>query len=167
MRLLIHDTNVLIDLLKLELLSTALSLPYEMETTDLVQNEIVEPEQTEVLSQCIQNGLLLIHSTSEELLSIAAIMTQASQLSIADCSVIHHAQARSGIVVSGDASLRKEAERRKLQVHGTPWLLACMVEEDVIIPALAINKMVTLLQLNPRLPDKACQKLIEEWKKKI
>lgn len=167
MRLLIHDANVLIDLLKLELLSTALKLPYEIETTDLVQSEIVETEQAEVLSQCIKNGLLLIHSTSEELLAIAAIKNQVSQLSIADCSVMHHAQTRSGILVSGDTRLRKEAERRKLQVHGTPWLITCMVEEGVITAKLAIEKMKLLMQLNPRLPDKACKKLIEDWEKKI
>lgn len=76
-------------------------------------------------------------------------------------------QTRSGIVVSGDARLRKEAESRKLQVHGTPWLLSRMVQENVLTLALAIDKMETLLKLNPRLPDKACQKLIDEWKKII
>ena len=45
MRLLIHDANILIDLIDLGLLDRALSLPYTMETTDLVRLEVRTPAE--------------------------------------------------------------------------------------------------------------------------
>ncbi|MEI6387767.1 MAG: hypothetical protein WCQ50_14105, partial [Spirochaetota bacterium] len=56
MRLLIHDANVLIDLIDLGLLDRALTLPCAMETTDLVRLEVQTPDQEQVLSGCIKSG---------------------------------------------------------------------------------------------------------------
>ncbi len=50
MRLLIHDANLLIDLLDIGLLDEAMILPCTMETTDLVQHEATCAEQARALA---------------------------------------------------------------------------------------------------------------------
>jgi len=164
MRLLIHDANVLIDLIDIGLLDLAMSLPYVMETTDLVRVEVEPPEQVQALEKCIENGSLTIISSSIiQLTKIISLQRQKPRLSIADCSVIFHALDRSGIVLSGDGRLRKEAMTKKLEVHGTPWMINLMVEHSYLDTATAITKMEYLMSINQRLPKKDCAYLIESW----
>jgi hypothetical protein len=164
MRLLIHDANVLIDLIDLGLLDRALALPYAMETTDLVRLEVQTPDQEQVLSGCIESGSLsVIASSAQQLLAIRSIHVERPRLSIADCSVVFHARDREGIVLSGDGRLRGEAEAMSLEVHGTPWVLGRMVEQRSLDPEEAITKLDFLMSINKRLPHKECAKLKEIW----
>ena len=166
MRLLIHDANVLIDLLDIGLLDEAMKIPCTMETTDLVQHEIVDPEQALALTGCIEEGLLMVLSSSiEQMGKIGEMQNTCPQLTLADCSVVFHAQNRQGIVLSGDGRLRKEAARHHLEVHSTPWLLDLMVAESKLAPDAAIDKLERLMSINRRLPHRECLRLIETWKK--
>jgi predicted nucleic acid-binding protein len=165
MRLLIHDANVLIDLLDIGLLEEAMTLPYVMETTDLIKHEVVDVEQAHALSECISKRLLVVLSSSiEEMLKIAEMQNASPQLTLADCSVVFHAQNRDGVVLSGDGRLRKEAERQKLEVHSTPWLLSLLVDEGSMAPATAVERLELLMDINRRLPQRECRKLIDAWK---
>lgn len=166
MLLLIHDANVLIDLLDIRLLDQAMATPCVMETTDLVQHEIVDPQQERALSHCIERGLLTVLSSSiEQMTKIGEMQRACPQLTLADCSVVFHAQTREGIVLSGDGQLRKEAERQRLEVHSTPWLLNLMVTGSSLTPEVAIERLERLMGINRRLPRRECVKLIEVWKK--
>lgn len=166
MRLLIHDANVLIDLLDIGLLDEAMGIPCVMETTDLVQFEIVDSKQAIALSRCIEGGLLTVLSSSiEQMGKIGELQNAYPQLTLADCSVVFHAQEREGIVLSGDGRLRKEAARQHLEVHSTPWLLDLMVVENSLVPGIAIEKLELLMSINRRLPQRECLRLIETWKK--
>ena len=167
MRLIIHDANVLIDLIDIGLLDRALELPFVMETTDFICIEVQTPKQAYALSECIRIGSLSVVSSSiVQLAAIGALQEENPQLSIADCSVVFHALDRSGIVLSGDGRLRREAEARKLEVHGTPWVLGLMVEHHLLDSDTAIEKLEYLLSVNRRLPQKECSKLIDFWKKR-
>jgi hypothetical protein len=140
-------------------------LPYILETTDFVRLEVETPEQIRVLDEIVnKGGLTVFPSTVEQLASIRALHDQFPRLSVADCSVIFHALDRFGIILSGDRLLRKEAESKNLEVHGTPWILGLMVEHRLITPIMATKKLETLLKINPRLPHAECAKLIEIWK---
>lgn len=166
MRLLIHDANVLIDLLDIGLLDEAMQLPCVMETTDLVQHEIVDPDQALAFSRSIKGGLITVLSSSiEQMGKIGEMQNTCPQLSLADCSVVLHAQDREGIVLSGDGRLRKEAARQHLEVHSTPWLLDLMVAESYLTPRTAIEKLEWLMSINRRLPHRECSRLIETWKR--
>ncbi|TFH48608.1 MAG: hypothetical protein E4G89_06015 [Methanothrix sp.] len=167
MRLIIHDANVLIDLIDIGLLDRALELPFAMETTDFIRLEVQTPKQAYALSECIRIGSLSVVSSSiVQLAAIGAFQEENPQLSIADCSVVFHALDRSGIVFSGDGRLRREAEARKLEVRGTPWVLGLMVEHHLLDSDTAIEKLEYLLSINRRLPQKECSKLIDFWKKR-
>ncbi len=165
MRLLIHDANVLIDLLDLGLLDRALDLPYSMETTDLVRLEVQAPVQERALATCIADGKLsIIASTAQQVLGIHSIHLERPRLSLADCSVVFHALDRDGIVLSGDGRLRGEAETMRLEVHGTPWMLEQMVDYQVLDATDAIEKLEYLMGINKRLPRKECMRLMEAWR---
>lgn len=166
MRLLIHDANVLIDLLDLGLLDRALDIPYSMETTDLVRLEVQATDQKRALTACIEEGKLsVITSSAQQILAIHSIHVEHSRLSLADCSVVFHALDRNGIVLSGDGRLRGEAETMRLEVHGTPWVLDQMVEHRILDPNDAIEKLEFLMGINKRLPRKECVRLMEAWKR--
>lgn len=166
MRLLIHDANVLIDLLDLGLLDRALDMPYSMETTDLVRFEVQASDQKQALTACIEGGKLsVIASTAQQVLAIHSIHAEHSRLSLADCSVVFHALDRNGIVLSGDGRLRGEAETMRLEVHGTPWVLDQMVEHRVLDATDAIEKLESLMGFNKRLPHKECVRLMEAWRR--
>jgi hypothetical protein len=168
MRLLIHDANVLIDLINLidiGLLDCAMTLPCVMATTDLVHLEVQTHEQVRALTECIARGTLSVVSSSvKQLAVIGTISGRCPQLSVADCSVIFHALDRSGVVLSGDGRLRKAAEARSLEVHGTPWMLGRMVEHRLLDPETAIQKLGYLISINQLLPQKECVRLMESWR---
>lgn len=165
MTLLIHDANVLIDLIGIDLLDLALDLPFNMATTDLVRREIEDPKQARALAACIRKGkIAIITSTIEEMSAIAECMEALPSLSLADSSVLFHAAGRRGIVITGDGQLRKVAAARRIEVHGTPWILSKLVTTKGIDLACAIEKMDSLLEINPRLPHKECRKLQDAWR---
>jgi len=58
MILLVNDANILIDMLKLDLLESFFKLPYEFHVTDLVAVEVHEVNRDQ-LEICIDQGLLL------------------------------------------------------------------------------------------------------------
>ena len=164
MALLIHDANVLIDLIGIDLLDLALDLPFRMATTDLVRREIENQEQARALASCIEKEKInIIASTIQEMSDIAASMGNYTRLSLADCSVLYHAAGLRGIVITGDGKLRKEAEAKHVEVHGTPWILSQLVETKSISSSDAIVRMKMLMEINPRLPRKECEKLLEAW----
>lgn len=165
MTLLIHDANVLIDLISIDLLDFALELPFNMATTDLVYREIEDPKQARALASCIKKGkIAVIASTILEMSAITDYMAALPSLSLADSSVLYHAAEKKGIVITGDGQLRKAAMARHITVHGTPWILSQLVAAKSIDPSRAIEKMDSLLEINPRLPHKECRKLQDAWR---
>lgn len=165
MTLLIHDANVLIDLISIDLLDLALGLPFGMATTDLVRREIEDPEQARALASCIEKDKIrVITSTMKDMNTIIAYAGEYTRLSLADCSVLYHATELNGIVISGDEKLRKEAKAHQIEVHGTPWVLSQLVRITDISPSIAIEKLERLMIINSRLPHKECQELLETWR---
>jgi len=120
MKLLLHDANVLIDLISVGLLDETFRLPYGMETTDFVVREIVIQNQREEIQRIIEDDKLTVRAASPELVSeIVRLYHEIPALTIADCSVICQALATGAIVLSGDGLLRKTAKSKSLRVCGT------------------------------------------------
>ncbi|AEJ20211.1 PIN domain-containing protein [Gracilinema caldarium] len=165
MRILIHDASVLIDLIAVDILETALSLPYKMETTDLVETEIFRGGQKDILARMVAaRKLEVIRSTKEEISGIAELYNLTPALSLADCSVLFHAVAKGAVVLSGDARLRRIAKERSLSVHGTLWILSELVDNGLLVRAEATEILERLMKINPRLPLSECRELLALWK---
>lgn len=90
MILVVNDANVLIDLIKLQLLGPFFSLNWEFHSTNLIfENELFD-EQKEQLQSFIDNGKLKIQELDiDDMIAIYTLQTEKPQLSDKDCSALH------------------------------------------------------------------------------
>lgn len=161
---LVNDANILIDLLKIDLLDSFFQLEYDFHVTDMAFAEIQE-ENTADLSFFLETGLLTRQGFSfEELLQIQLLEVENSVLSIADCSCLYLSRKVTATLLTGDAALRRIAEQNDIPVRGILWVFDEMVDGGIISKQEARDKLFELMELNPRLPAKECQKRIKAWK---
>ena len=161
---LVNDANILIDLLKIDLLDSFFQLEYDFQVTDMAFAEIQEANAAD-LSFFLDNGLLTRQGFSfEELLQIQFFEVENPAISIADCSCLYLSRKVSATLLTGDAALRRVAEQNDIPVHGILWVFDEMVDGGIISKQEARDKLFELMELNPRLPAKECQKRIKAWK---
>jgi predicted nucleic acid-binding protein len=153
---LVNDANILIDLLKIDLLDTFFQLEYDFQVTDMAFVEI-QGKKVSVLSTFHENGRLTKQDFSfEELLQIQLLAMENPFLSIADCSCLYLSKKLSATLLTGDAALRRTAEQNNIAVHGVLWVLDEIVANDLIPEKEAGDKLIRLMDLNPRLPAGEC-----------
>ena len=164
---LVNDANILIDLLKIDLLDSFFQLEYDFQVTDMAFAEIQEANAPN-LAIFFENGLLTRQGFSfEELLRIQLLEVENPAISIADCSCLYLSRKVSATLLTGDAALRRVADQNDIPVHGILWVFDEMVDRGIISKQEARDKLFELMELNPRLPAKECQKRIKAWKQAI
>jgi predicted nucleic acid-binding protein len=167
MIIVVNDANVLIDLVKLQLLPYFFSLQLEFYTTDLILDELHE-WQVKELQVYVNNGkLTVIQLTDAELIEISLLQAEKRQLSEQDCSAIVCARKVSGDLLTSDNNLRKFAAKKLLNVYGHLWVFDKMVETAIITPQVAVEKLTELREvINPRLnlPKIECENRLELWR---
>ena len=156
----IQDANILIDLADVDLLEDFFRLDVEAHTTDFVLHELRQR-----VDQFVADGQLRVKSfDGDELAELLGFQTQLSRrLSLADSSVLKVAIDQRGLLLTGDETLRKAAQQRNVEVHGSLWVLDRLVAEGVLTALKAARKLKLLMQLNPRLPQAACQQRLADW----
>lgn len=114
MILVVNDANILIDLIKLQLLEAFFKIDWEFHSTNLIiENELYE-EQKEQLLPYIESGKLIIQELDvEDMMQIMAIQAQKPQLSDKDCSALHCAQKLKASLVTSDNTLRRFAKTKR------------------------------------------------------
>lgn len=163
MILLVNDANILIDLLQINLLHEFFNLPYKFHVTDLVAAEVHEANRDK-LDTCIDQGLITRKGFDyQELMEIQLLSISNKGLSIPDCSCLYHAQETGGRLLTGDAALRKCAERNQVRVYGLLWVFDQLLKEKIIVKGSAHEKLSLLLSINPRLPQIECKKRLKMW----
>jgi len=170
MKIIVNDANILIDLVKLELLPNFFSLNLTFHTSDLILDELHD-WQAKRLQPFINNGILKIYSfTADELIEIALLQAERTQLSEQDCSAIVCAKKIGGDLLTSDNNLRKFATHKNLKVYGHLWVFDQMIEAQTISGATAIEKLQELREvINPRLglPKHECENRISRWKNNL
>lgn len=167
MRIVVNDANILIDLVKLKLLSHFFALELKFYTTDLILNELHEWQIEEYKHFINMNKLAIIELSEIELIEIQHLRNEKRQLSEQDCSAIICTKKLDGSLITSDKILRNFAVSKNMVVVGHLWIFDKMIEEETITPLLAINKLTELRELvNPRLnlPKSECESRIEKWK---
>ncbi len=163
----VNDANILIDLIKLQLVEAFFNINWEFHSTNLIiENELYD-EQKEQLQPYINNGKLIIQELDvEDMISIMNIQVQKPQLSDKDCSALHCAQKLNASLVTSDNTLRKFAKTKKVEVHGHLWVFDALLEHNCINTETAIMKLNELNTINAKLnlPEKECKARIEKWK---
>ena len=164
MKIIVNDTNILIDLADLDLLENLTELNFELHTNDFVISEIEKPEQLEKINKIIKSGKLTVATTNaDEYSDIAKLQTK--NLSFEDCSVWYYTKKVNGILLTGDGNLRKSATIAGLEVRGILFVFDKLVENKIIDNQTAIEKLEILEQKNPRLPKNEIEKRKKEWAK--
>lgn len=162
----ITDANILIDLIKLDLSSVLFeSEIFEFKTTDFVFEELYEEQKESLVSKIEANQLKILESNEADIVEIFEMKEKALSLSVEDCSVWYFAAKLEGIILTGDAQLRKHSGASGLEVHGVLYLFDQMLLNDLITCETAIHKLKGLYEINRWLPKREVEKRLKKWRK--
>lgn len=145
MKIIVEDTNIIIDLFKTGLLSFCMELKLEFHTTRYVVAEILESSQSAVLIGMINNGQLLIDDfvgeEYERLIKYIDECNGENNLSEADCSVLLLAKRLGCRLLTSDQKLKRKAKEHGVEVNGFLWLTDLLVKEHIVSGATMINHL--------------------------
>jgi predicted nucleic acid-binding protein len=166
MKLIVTDTNILFDIISIGALPEFFSLDYEICTTELVIEEIIESDQKEAIEVFIRaKEIYVIGFSSEEIGEIQSFSTSKTFKGITDKSVLWKSYQLKCPLLTGDKKLRKEAEANGIDVHGTIWVIDTLVENGLIDRFKGIELLERLKSVNSSLPFDEIDKLIRLYKK--
>lgn len=165
MKLIITDSSVIFDIIKIQVLPEFFALDFEICTTDFVKGEILESEQREQIEIFIRSHQLIVFELNEaEIDEIVNFKTNRLFKTITDKSVLWKAKQLNCPLLTGDAKLRNEAIDQGIIVHGSIWIIQILVESCVITPKTGIEYLEKLKISNDRLPIDQIEKLIRKFK---
>lgn len=166
MTVIVQDASILIDLAEAALLEAWFSLGIETLTTSLVWREVNRRSQKSKLKKFTKIEKLEIISINAETMTAVVVLKHSlpENLTLSDASVLHLAQQRQGVLLTGDDLLRKAAAEHNLAVHGLLWVLDQLVEKRAITPAAAVAALERLLKGKCRLPKAECESHFKKWR---
>ncbi|HUH74627.1 MAG TPA: hypothetical protein VLZ75_09475 [Chitinophagales bacterium] len=164
MRVVINDANILIDLIKIDLMNEFIHLDMELKTTDFVLEELYD-EQKKIILHFVNEGYIEIIKTEEiiDFIAIASILENNSGLSFEDCSVWYYASKLDGILLSGDGRLRTLATKNGIEVKGILYIFDQLLLMNLFSFEDAIGKIEKLYNTNPRLPINQKNARVSSW----
>lgn len=161
----VSDTNVFIDLISIGLQEQFFQLPLEVHTTDMVVFEVNRSGQSDIMKDLIDRCCMKVKThTPEEMLPYFQLAHTKYNLSAADFSVLTYSKKNNYVLLTGDGKLRKVALTEGVEVHGTIYIIAEMVEHHILTELQGAMKLECLLNSNPRLPKSIINRLIEKWR---
>lgn len=165
MKLIITDSSVFFDIIKIQALPEFFALDFEICTTDFVRGEILESEQREQIEIFIRSHQLIVFELSEkEIEEIENFKTKRFFKTLIDKTVLWKAKQLKCPLLTGDAKLRSEATDQGITVHGSLWVIQIMVESKVVTANAGIEFLEKLKISNDRLPLDEIEKLIKKLK---
>lgn len=167
-KIVVSDTNIFIDLVKLDLLGDFFSLPWDIHTTDFVISELEIPEQKAAVMAFIKRKKLTVGKLDAE--EVGLIVERSDEtggkISITDFSVCHYARKNNYTLLTGDMNLRKVAIKENISVHGILFLFDELVKHNILPPELAADTLKQLKEVNTRLPLEEVDNRIAKWESK-
>ena len=166
-RLVVSDTNIFIDLVKLGILADFFFLPWEIHTTDYVMDELTDSTQYDAVVSYYDRGRLSVGSfTADEVVTIHDQSSQPGcRLSPTDLSVIMYTKKNKGSsILTGDKLLRDTAQKEGLEVHGILFIFDALVENIMLPKPLAAELLENLYCFNKHFPASEIEKRINQWK---
>lgn len=165
MEIVVSDTNIFIDFIKIGMLDRMFGLPFRFHTVDSIIAEITNESQRQEVLQVVSEGRLHVHELDEQENMEVAMMyiNNYNNASVQDCSVWYYAKKYDYRLLTGDKKLRLSASSDGVLVSGILFLfdkmLECSADKDFII-----SKILELCKYNKRLPNKLVDELISKYK---
>lgn len=128
MRILICDTNILIDLEEGQLLEQFFQLPYDFRVPDILFSEELEAQHSHLPELGLQIGEL----TSQSMYDAAGLIKRYGELSRNDCFTLALARQEQCPLLTGDKALRKAAQIEQVKTNGTIWVVNQLVKHQII-----------------------------------
>ena len=167
MRIVVSDSNCLIDLRKASLLDTFLRLPYEF----LIPNTLFEEELLKFTAAqkqaLIQSGLKVMDLPGERVSRAQEVLRKIPQLSVHDGFAFALAESHPGcILLTGDGKLRTLATKHAMEVHGVLWVLDEILRNGLTSAATLLTALRGF-HADPtvRLPRREVRLYIKRYKK--
>jgi rRNA-processing protein FCF1 len=165
MKIIITDSSVFFDIIKIQALPEFFALDFEICTTDFVINEILESEQKEQIEMFIRSHQLTVFVLSaNEIEEIENFKTKRFFKTLIDRTVLWKAKQLKCPLLTGDAKLRNESIDQGISVHGSLWVIQMMVEQKVIKAESSVVLLEKLKSVNDRLPLEEIDNLIKKYK---
>ena len=167
MKIIVEDTNIIIDLFNTGLLQFCKKMDIEFHTTDLVIKEIKMPEQRNTVKGLVINKELNMDVfTIGEMLQLANLKEECrgkNNLTTADCSVVLLAERLGCRLLTADQKLVHFAQSRGLVASGFLWLTDKMVEKGIVSPKDMVEYLNRYLETNKRAPEKEVNERIAQY----
>jgi predicted nucleic acid-binding protein len=156
----VADANIWIDLLEGGLLGVTGRLSFDCVIPDVIMHELDEATRLRLRAHgVIERGL-----SSRQVREGVRMARAHPRPSRTDLLALALAKSRHIVLLTGDQSLREAAASEGVEVHGTLWLLDCLVAERVISGEEAAFALGRMIQAGRRLPrNKAGERLIR-WR---
>ena len=126
----VNDASCLIDLRKGGLLEALCQLPYRLVIPLPVRASEVLHFSGQEWQYLDSHGMSTHDLTPAEVAQALALKEDHCGLSANDCVCLVTALANRGILLTGDAQLRKVATQRGLRVHGVLWVIDELAAAD-------------------------------------
>lgn len=131
-----------------------------------VINEIIRSDQREEIEVFIRaKEINVIDFSAEEMGEIYSFKTEKNFKGITDKSVLWKSLQLKCPLLTGDKKLRIEAENQGVEVHGSIWVIASLVEDGLIDKIKGVRLLELLKEVNSSLPFDEIDKLIRAYKK--
>lgn len=172
MKIAVKDANVFINLEIMGLLDLWFQLKVTTLTSSFVVMELEDGEHANALAS-IHAGLVIEAVISGEEMAGAFAEFQDSfdntGMSETDMSVIYLAIREEAMVLSNDRLVRTSAKVRQLEMHGTLWIMDQLVNEALLNPNVAADRLEALMRRTGKeqryLPRLECETRIVSWRR--
>jgi predicted nucleic acid-binding protein len=165
MNLIVTDSSVFFDIIKIQALPEFFDLDIEVCTTDFVQKEILESEQRKQIEHFIRlKKLTVFEMSAEEIDEVIQFKTNRVFRTLIDKTVLWKAKQLGCPLLTGDAKLRNEATEQGVKVHGSLWVVMQLVKHEIVDKKKGIEYLEKLRIINDRLPVEEIEKLIKKLK---
>jgi predicted nucleic acid-binding protein len=159
MKLIITDTNVLFDIIKVGALPEFFSLDFDICTTVFVIDEIKPSLQREQVETFIRSKQLTVFDFSgEDIEGIVNFDILRDLKRFTDKSVIWKSVELKCPMLTGDKKMREVAEKLGIEVHGSIWVIDELIRNQLISPAKTVGLLELLIATNSWLPRNEIEK---------
>ena len=137
----VNDASCLIDLRKGGLLNVICRLPYRLVVPLPVRASEVLDFSSNQWQHLDENGMITYDLNSDEIEQAFAHKGRRPALSANDCFCLVTALTHAGLLLTGDALLRKVAKENGLEVHGVLWVIDQLKNAKLCSNSLLINAL--------------------------
>ena len=158
MQLLVSDANIILDVEEADLVAELFRLPWSIGVPDL----LFEDELSEQHGHLMDHGLTALELSADAMLEVVRLASLYRRPSRYDCMALALARQENAPLLTGDAALRKAAERESVSVVGTIWVVETMVVTQLISIDRARAAYAAMRAADRRLPWDLAERSLEE-----